>query len=179
MLRWILIAARRRGRFAVRSSVVRSAIALAVLPMLIAGCADPGGGSEAGRPAGGASSQVQRPPTRAGGAFTLTGRHSAYYPAGELAECKDGRSVDVFEEARSGGAGQLLASSPLVARSYDSASQSCVYEWTLTLPLLGGRYGICLEYPTARGVIPPSLWMSKEQIDNYIAQAGGIFQLSL
>jgi hypothetical protein len=115
----------------------------------------------------------------ASGTFAIAGRYAPYHPSGELSECKDGRSVDVFQEGKSGDTGALLASSPLTPKAYDSSTQSCVYDWAVTLPVQQGRYGIALEYSTARGVIRPSLWLSKAQIENVTSRSGGVFLLSL
>jgi hypothetical protein len=115
----------------------------------------------------------------AGGTFTITGRYTPYQPSSSLDACTDGRSADVFKESEAGGTAPLLASSPLRAKTYDTSTQSCVYEWAVTLPIQSERYGICLEYPNARGVIPPGLWMTRAQIDDVVGQSGGVFVLSL
>lgn len=94
-------------------------------------------------------------------------------------DCSDGKNVDVFAQQGAVNAeGAMLATSPLTSQRYDKPSENCVFGWTVTVPVLNGRYGICVEFPNARGVIPCGLWMSRSEIEAFVEQHNGIFQLS-
>jgi hypothetical protein len=133
-----------------------------------------------GSSGGGTSAQPGAGSGGGAGVFVVRGTYLVTnLSAKSKADCADKRNVDIF--AQKGGVnveGAMLATSPLTSQNYEESSENCVFGWTVTIPVSDGRYGICVELPNARGIIPCGLWMSRSEIENFVKQYNGTFQLS-